>query len=316
VSRWTRRAFVHAAAAPVWTGWHRPGSGDPRRTGIGAGRTSEGGATDQSPSQQPPVITAQQLVERIRAAVGIPWKERTVDGFKAGDPAAVLTGVAVTVAAHLEHLRRAAAAGCNLVISHEPVFYSGNDEPGNRATDPVYLAKKAYMDEAKLVVWRFADHWNGRQPDPRVGALAAALSWTAGPRSGDGIYSIPETTLSALMAHLRGRLGIRGGMRAVGTPGMRVRSVLLSPGGSDLQTAVARLGGADVLIAGEPREWEVVPYVQDARENGAAKGLVAVGRMVSQEPGMRACADWLRTLAPELRVVTLPGADPYWNPAS
>jgi len=297
VIRPTRRAFVQAAAAPVIAG-----AGLSRAAEIQPARAAD--------------LTAQQLIDRIRGAVGIPWKEKTIDGFKAGDPATVLTGVAVTVAARLDNLKRAAAAGCNLVIAQEPVFYGANDEPGNRATDAVYLAKKAYIEQAKLVLWRFADHWNARQPDPRVAALAETLSWPAASNIGEGIYRIPETSLSALMTHIRSRLGVRGGMRHVGPPDLRVRTVLLSPGTTDLPSTVARLSGADAIVAGEPREWEVVPYVLDARENGAAKALIAVGRIVSEEPGMRACAAWVRTLAPSLRVEPLPVGDPYWSASS
>ena len=152
--RISRRRFVQAAAAPMLVA-----------------------ARPQSPPAS--AITAQQLIDRIRGAIGVPWREKTIDGVKAGDPATVLTGVAVTVAARLDNLRRAAAAGCNLVITQEPVFYGPNDEPGNRAKDAVYLAKKAYIEEAKLVVWRFSDHWSARQPDPRVTALAEALGWSA-----------------------------------------------------------------------------------------------------------------------------------------
>lgn len=106
---------------------------------------------------------------------GVPWRDTTIDGFKAGDPATVVTGIATTVMATLDALRRAAAAGQNLVITQEPTFYSANDEPGNRAADPVYLAKKAFIDEQRLGVWRFSDHWNARQPNESATARAATL---------------------------------------------------------------------------------------------------------------------------------------------
>ena len=259
-------------------------------------------------------LTVAQSVDRIRAAVGT-WREKTVDGFKAGDPSVALTGIAVTVAARLENLRKAASAGCNLVITQEPVFYGASDEPGNRASDAVYLSKKAYIDQAKLVVWRFSDHWNTRQPDPRVAALAEALGWKDEPGAGN-IYRIPETSLSSLTAHVSKRLASGGGIRTIGPPDMRVRTVLVSPGTTDLASTVARLKGADVVLAGEPREWEVVPYVLDAREAGAAKALISVGRLVSEEPGMRARAAWIRTLVPGVKVEALPVSDPFWNAAS
>lgn len=286
----TRRAFVQATASPILAA----------------------PALRASPSQGG--LTVAQFIDRVQAAVGT-WREKTVDGFKAGDPSVPLKGVTVTVAARLDNLRRAASASCNLVITQEPVFYGANDEPGNRASDAVYLAKKAYIDQAKLVVWRFSDHWNSRQPDPRVAALAGTMGWKDGP-GGDNIYRIPETSLSSLTAHVSQRLGLRGGMRTIGPPEMRVRTVLVSPGTTDLAGTVARLTGADVVLAGEPREWEVVPYVLDAREAGAAKALISVGRIVSEEPGMRACAAWIRTLMPGLRVEALPVGDPFWNAAS
>src|SRR5258708_32093403 len=110
-------------------------------------------------------LTAQKVIDRIRASAGVPWTDKTVDGFKAGDPATVVTGVATTVMATLDVLRRAAAAPQNLVITQEPTFYSANDDPCNRAADPVYLAKKAFIDEQRLVVSRFSDHWDALQPN-------------------------------------------------------------------------------------------------------------------------------------------------------
>ena len=98
----SRRRFVQAAAAPMLIA-----------------------ALPQAPPAAG--LTAAQLVERIRGAIGVPWREKTIDGFKAGDPATALTGVAVTVAARLDVLRHAVAAKCNLVITQEPVFYGAND---------------------------------------------------------------------------------------------------------------------------------------------------------------------------------------------
>src|SRR6185295_4085488 len=118
--------------------------------------------------------------------------------------------------ATLPVLRQAAAAGRNLIVTCEPTFYAGNDDPGPRATDPVYLAKKAFIDEHRLVVWRFSDHWLARKPNELTKALAETLGWTAG-RSADNesIHTVPPTTLGAVAAHVRTSLGVRGGMRVI-----------------------------------------------------------------------------------------------------
>ena len=69
-----------------------------------------------------------------------------------------------------------------------------------------------------------------------------------------------------------------------------------------------------IVIAGEVREWESVEYVRDQVFSGSGKGLILVGRVVSEEPGMAVCADWLKTLVPEVPVRHISAGDPYWRP--
>jgi putative NIF3 family GTP cyclohydrolase 1 type 2 len=264
---------------------------------------------------QPAVpLTAEQIVARIRERAGVPWRESSIDGFKAGNPAAIVTGVATTVMATADVLKRAGAAGRNLVIAQEPTFYTAADDGGNRAADAVFLAKKALVDERHLLVWRFSEHWNARKPNESVTALANALGWSAYRQpDGDGIYRVPDVRLDALIEHVRTKLHVRGGLRWIGRPDMPVRTVVLSPGTTDLASTVARMPRADVIIAGEPREWEAVPYVLDS---GAQKAIVCVGRVVSLEPGASACAAWIRSFVPEIGVEALGTGDPYWSPLS
>ena len=66
-------------------------------------------------------------MDRIKAQVGVPWREQTVDTIKAGDPETPVTGIATTVMATYDVLERAAASGHNLIITHEPTFYSHQD---------------------------------------------------------------------------------------------------------------------------------------------------------------------------------------------
>jgi putative NIF3 family GTP cyclohydrolase 1 type 2 len=258
-------------------------------------------------------VTAQQVADRIRSNLGVEWRPQTVDGFKAGDPATAVTGIAVTVLATTDALRRAAAAGQNLIITQEPLYYSTNDDPGNRANDPVYLAKKAVIDEHRLVVFRFTEHWNARQPNESAKALAATLRLTRELPDAPQTYQIAETPLAALAAQIRNRLPIRGGLRMVGQPNLRVRTIYLAPGTTSLTMAVASLQKADAILAGEPREWEAIPYTLDTWSSERGKGLIAVGRMVSEGPGMSACAAWIRALVPEARVETTAVTDPYWS---
>jgi hypothetical protein len=67
-------------------------------------------------------------------------------------------------------------------------------------------------------------------------------------------------------------------------------------------------------VAGEAREWETVPYVQDAAGEGRPKALILLGHEVSEEAGMQECARWLRTLFPKLRVTFIPAGEPFQLP--
>jgi hypothetical protein len=164
-------------------------------------------------------------------------------------------------------------------------------------------------------VWRFSDHWSARLPDEFAAALADTLGWRK-PQAAAGplVYAIASTTLGALAAHARARLGIRGGLRMIGKADMRIQRVVLSPGTTSLQATIDNLPQADAILSGEPREWEAVEYVLDTASTDRPKGMIAVGRLVSQEPGMRACAAWLRSILPEVPVDAVAAGDPYWRP--
>jgi hypothetical protein len=71
----------------------------------------------------------------------------------------------------------------------------------------------------------------------------------------------------------------------------------------------------DVLLAGEAREWESVEYAHDTVASGQKKGMILLGRVMSEEPSMKVCADWVKTLVPEVSVSWMAAGDPYWRPA-
>jgi putative NIF3 family GTP cyclohydrolase 1 type 2 len=164
-------------------------------------------------------------------------------------------------------------------------------------------------------VFRLAHHWNQRKPDPRALGLAAAMNWTKYRAGHDGLrYEIPPITLEALASQLKKSLGTRGGIRAIGNRTTTVRRVGLLPGYSMIQASIAMLPDVDVIIAGEVQEWESAAYVQDVAFAGLEKGFVSIGRVVNEAPGMQVCADWLKTVVPEMPVRFISAGDPYWRP--
>jgi putative NIF3 family GTP cyclohydrolase 1 type 2 len=276
-------------------------------------------------AQQGKGVTAAEVVERIRGNVGVEWKNDTVDTFKAGDPTATVKGIAVASMATLEVLKKAAAAGANFIITAEPTFFGKADsqtpppgrgrggQPQNAAPDPVLTAKKDFIEKNGLVVWRFSDHWRTRKPDPLIQGMSEAMGWK--PSSGDPAYFVlPATKLDALAGTVKSKLEIRGGMRVVGDPATEIRTIGLLPGTTPLAAALRMLPNVDAIVAGEVREWESVEYAGDTVTAGMKKGLILTGRVISEEPGMKLCAAWLKTLVPEARVEWIATGDPYWRP--
>ena len=179
----------------------------------------------------------------------------------------------------------------------------------------MFSAKDAFIRKHNLVVWRFSDHWRLRRPDPFAEGLVNVLGWSKFAGAGDpGHLSIPETSLDALVAHVKSSLKSRGGMRIVGDPQLRLRKVAFLPGSTPIQASLETLPGVDVIVAGEVREWESVEYVRDTVTLGGKKGLILVGRIVSEDPGMQVCTQWLKTIVPEVASMWVPVGDPYWRP--
>ena len=181
--------------------------------------------------------------------------------------------------------------------------------------DPVYAGKNAFIAQHKLVVFRLTQHWNQRKPDPRAQGLAAAMGWGKYKAGDDALrYEVPGITLEALAGQLKKALGTRGGIRAIGDRTITVRKIGLLPGFTTIQASIAMMPGVDVIVTGEVQEWESATYAQDVAFAGVKKGFISIGRVVNEAPGMQVCADWLKTIVPEVPVRFISAGDPYWRP--
>jgi putative NIF3 family GTP cyclohydrolase 1 type 2 len=262
-------------------------------------------------------LTASEVIARIQQHVGVPWQAETVDTFKAGNPDAPVTGIAVTMMATMDVLERAAASGKNLIITHEPTFYNHLDkldELEEKENDPVLAAKLAFVAKHNLVIWRFHDHWHRRKPDGIEAGMAHALGWEKyQDLKNEYLFSIPETTLEKLAADLRSKLGTHA-MRVVGDPNLKVKRIALVPGASGFhkETLALERNDVEVLVTGEPREWETVEYVADAATQGKPKGLIILGHIPSEQAGMEECTRWLKMFVTEVPVEFVPTTDPFW----
>ena len=157
-------------------------------------------------------ITAQAIVDRIQQKLGSGWKNPSADTFVAGNREGEVKGIVTTYAPSLEVLRKAVAGGKNMIVSRESPYWvrtvatGGGGGRGNQPSmdnDPIFRMKRDYIAANNLIVYRFFDNWNARQPDAQLQGLAKALGWEKyyKPSGGqpwatnNGFFAIPPATL-------------------------------------------------------------------------------------------------------------------------
>ena len=277
-------------------------------------------------------LTAQAVAQRLQSTLGGEWPANGRDGFKAGDPNTPIKGIATTAMATMDVLKQASKAGANLIVTYEPTFFGRQEGPpaataggtsgrgpgrgagAVAADDPVYKAKKEFIEKNGLVVFRLHDHWRSRKESDMTTGLAEALGWRKYRiKPDDVVYEIPAATAENIVALIRNKLSLRGGLRAVGDRKALVRRVMLYPGVMTPATMWQRYSETDLMVTGEVREWENTTYAADMYSAGEKRALVTIGRVASEEPGMRACAEWLKTMVKEVPARWITAGDLYWR---
>ena len=71
------------------------------------------------------------------------------DNYKIGDPEAECTGVVCAMVATINVIRKAIELGANLIVVHEPTFYTSKDGDWDETfTNSIY-------EEKKKLLWQF-----------------------------------------------------------------------------------------------------------------------------------------------------------------
>ena len=285
-------------------------------------------------------LTASRLLDRMMKNVGIPWQSQRADGFgdgiHLGPPDTVVTGIATTFTPTVDVLKRAVASGKNTIICRETPFYSRGERAPlfwrNGPAPPQQLldkdatarAKRELIGSNNLVVIRLFDNWDARKTDAQLRGLAVALRWDKYHlarkrgvdlyRPGNEYFSLPKTSLGQLVKDIQTTLRVHG-VRVIGDAQSQVSKAALTHGFllvADLQR-VMKEPGVDVVIGGEPVEWEASEYFEDLVAAKMAKALILLGNEVSEEPGSGEVAAWLKTFVSEVPVEWLPAGEPFWT---
>ncbi len=263
-------------------------------------------------------MKVQEVVDAILDACAIQRLTKTCDQLITGSWEAEVKGIATTFMATPDVIRAAAARGANLIITHEPTFFTHADELGWLENDEVYLRKLALIEETGMNIWRFHDHLHAKTPDGIFAGVLRDLGWeTSGSPANRHVYTISPTTVPALVGLLKERLEIEG-VRVVGSAEARVEKVGLLVGGGSLGLGsdtmpmeLMREYDLDMIIAGEILEWTLCAYVRDAAQLGLNKALIVAGHNRTEEAGMKHLPEWLAAILPGIPAFFVEAGDPY-----
>jgi putative NIF3 family GTP cyclohydrolase 1 type 2 len=260
-------------------------------------------------------MKAREVIDLIKQNSGIQWNERSYrDTLKTGDPEAEVKGICTTMMSTFDLLKRANQKGLNMVITHEDTWWNDRDDTQALTTHPLYLKKLEFIKNNGMLIWRNHDGMHAMKVDYTVSSTLRAI----GVKGGDefsmrsGVLPVPETTLAEFASGVKKITGIRA-MRCVGDPKAKVGKILFGPG-----YATPRINpDADVVVGGESQEadggFDNVEYVADAASLGINKGLVMLGHVVSEQPGMIDLATFLKTFIKGIPIEYVPAEEPYWT---
>lgn len=245
-------------------------------------------------------------------------EERTCDVVKIGNPEQECTGIVTTVYASVDVIRKTAELGANLIICHEPLFYTHDDNQEWLQGNSVYEEKAALLSKYGIVVWRDHDRIHGGSPkrirdymDMVFYGIMQELGWEEyciGFENKPLLFEIPEMTARELTKELTGKLFLKGA-RIVGNANAKVKKVFFCEHINGAKWGERQPDcelikeieeeNYDAMIPFEIVDWTLSEYVRDAAQLGRNKVIIEMGHFNVEEIAMKYMQKWLVELLEE-----------------
>ena len=273
-------------------------------------------------------MTVKELIEEIIVKSGSKRfsYEETCDHLIIGDENMEITGIVTTFMATVDVINEAVKIGANIIITHEPTWFTGIDKEDWLRDDPVYLEKKKLLEDNKIAVWRFHDHMHAGTEDGIYRGFDEEFGWAEYREVPDpdskmswfgATYVIPQTTLSDLAGFFKDKLDMNV-VQLVGNPDMKVKRVGVLVGGGSLGLGTENLPmiymkerNIDVCVCGDITEWTLSAYVRDASQLGMNKAMIVIGHERSEECGMKHLPSWLKSITGDIPVTFIDAKEPF-----
>lgn len=252
--------------------------------------------------------------------------DKTCDKLMIGNLDAEVTKIVSTFMATVDVIKEAIAVGAQMIITHEPTWFTGADTTEWLNKDPVYLEKLKLIQENNIAIWRFHDHMHMCAEDGIYRGFDIEMGWkdyrdvvVEGDKMSHfgACYTLPSTTLRDLCKVFKEKLEMDV-IQIVGNPDMYVKRVSVLVGGGSLGLGHEELPmvhmyekNIDVVICGDITEWTLSAYVRDAAQLGMNKGMLVLGHERSEEAGMKHLGSWLEDVMPDVEIIFVDSKEPF-----
>lgn len=238
------------------------------------------------------------------------WK-LTSDKFLWGNPKSKIPirGIAVSWMPTLNNLKKAKELGCNLYITHEPLYAKKIDKRRLIFESDPFHKTFNWLRENDLIVYRCHDVWDDFPEIGIHGAWAKYLGFNSKPINSQKFYEIHQmepTKVSDLALKLLEKLKNlhQESIQIVGNPDLIVSKIAFGTGAITNYRIMNNLG-ADVLLLTDDgtRLWESAQWVNGLFDK---KCLLIVNHATAEEPGMITLANYLQKQFPNIPVYHIP----------
>ena len=265
-------------------------------------------------------MKVKQITDRIINEFGGIKFQQTCDGLIIGNFDTEVTGIVTTFMATVDVIKGAIDCNANLIITHEPTYYTGLDETEWLKKDPVYIEKEKLLKDNQITIWRFHDHMHAAPTDLIYDGLIKEIGWEdyliKGPTS-PYCYEIPEISLKELAEFFKQKLEMNV-IQIVGSPNTKCRRIGVLVGGLSLCLDEAEMPmllmkdqNLDVIVCGDITEWTLCTYIRDAKALGMNKAMLVLGHERSEEAGMKYMAEWLTPMLEDVPVHFIDAKEPF-----
>lgn len=251
-------------------------------------------------------------------------EDKTCDLLMIGSYDTEVTKIVTTFMATVDVIKEAINIGANLIITHEPTWFTGKDTTDWLGDDPVFLQKKQLIEDNNIAIWRFHDHMHAGDIDLTYKGIDLDLDWgqyrIKNPDSlrNYGVsYQIPKTSIEELSYFFKDIFDMDV-VQIVGDPKMPVERLSLLVGGGSLGFGKEEMpmeimyqNDLDLIVCGEITEWTTSAYVRDASQLGLNKGMIVLGHHITEEPGMKYLVPWIEEIVGDIDVEFIDSKEPF-----